>query len=79
MYCIGTRPAEIDWDEFRAERRERRNAIVRKSQRKRRAKAKKAGLCSQCCKGIPEKGRKSCPKCLARAREMMQRKRKSSI
>ena len=37
------------------------------------------GLCSQCCKGIPEKGRKTCPACLDKAREKMRRRRMSSI
>ena len=62
-----------------AERRKHRNEIVRKSQRKRRAEAVGNGLCSQCCKGIPAPGRKNCPECLKRAREIARRKRISSI
>lgn len=65
--------------EYNAEHREHRNEIVRRSQRKRRAEAVKNGLCCQCCRGVPEPGRKSCPKCLERAREAARKKRKSSI
>lgn len=60
-------------------KRKHRQEIVRKSQRRRREKARKTGICSQCCKGIPEKGRKTCPACLEKAREMMRRVRKSTI
>ncbi|MBO6298751.1 MAG: hypothetical protein J6N53_07880 [Lachnospiraceae bacterium] len=49
----------------REERREYRKAIIRKSQRKRRAEAREKGLCIQCCTGIPASGRK----CLEKARE----------
>lgn len=84
MYCVGAERAGIDWSEWLEcseleERREHRKAIVRKSQRRRRAKARKTGMCSQCCKGIPEKGRKTCPECLKKARERMRRIRKSTI
>ena len=64
---------------YNAEHREHRNEIVRKSQKKRRAEAVRNGLCCQCCRGVPEVGRKSCPKCLKRAREAARRKRESSI
>lgn len=64
---------------YNAEHREHRNEIVRRSQRKRRAEAVKNGLCCQCCRGVPEVGRKSCPKCLKRARAAARRKRESSI
>ena len=84
MYCTGAEQVGIDWSEWLEcneleKRREHRRAIVRKSQKRRRAKARKAGLCSQCCKGKPEKGRKTCPACLEKAREKMRRVRKSSI
>lgn len=79
MYCIGTKPAEIDWSEPDEKKRQHRREIVRKSQRKRRAKARKTGMCSQCCKGKPAKGRKTCPACLEKAREKMRHVRKSTI
>lgn len=78
MYCTGAEPVGIDWSELEKKRKHRQE-IVKKSQRRRRAKARKTGMCSQCCKGIPEKGRKTCPACLEKAREKMRRKRKSSI
>lgn len=78
MYCLGAESAEIDWSELE-KRRENRKAIVRKSQRKRRAEAAANGLCCQCCRGVPAPGRKSCPKCLEQARDRMKRKRISSI
>ena len=59
--------------------REHRNEIVRRPQKKRRAEAVANGLCCQCCRGVPAPGRKSCPKCLERAREAARRKRESSI
>ena len=65
--------------EYNAEHREHRNEIVRRSQRKRRAEAVKNGLCGVCCREIPEPGRKTCTKCLERAREAARKKRKSSI
>lgn len=77
MYCTGAEPVGIDWNEQK--KRQHRQEIVRKSQRRRRAKARKTGMCSQCCKGIPEKGRKTCPACLEKARERMRRVRKSTI
>lgn len=46
MYCLGAESAEIDWSELE-KRRENRKAIVRKSQRKRRAEAAANGLCCQ--------------------------------
>ena len=86
MYCVGAEPAGIDWSELEKrmekrmeKRREHRKAIVRKSQRKRRAEAVANGLCCQCCRGVPAPGRKSCPKCLEQARDRMKRKRISSI
>lgn len=84
MYCAGAEPAGIDWSEWLEcseleERREHRKAIVRKSQRKRRAEAVANGLCCQCCRGVPAPGRKSCPRCLEQARDRMKRKRISSI
>lgn len=78
MYCAGAEPVGIDWSELE-KRREHRKAIVRKSQRKRRAEAVANGLCCQCCRGVPAPGRKSCPKCLEQARDRMKRKRISSI
>lgn len=84
MYCSEAQRIGIDWDEWLEcseleKRREYRKEIVRKSQRRRRAKARKTEMCSQCCKGIPEKGRKTCPACLEKARERMRRIRKSTI
>ena len=79
MYCTEAEPVGIDWSELDEKKRKHRRAIVRKSQRRRRAKARKTGICSQCCKGIPEKGRKTCPACLEKARERMRRIRKSTI
>ena len=79
MYCTGAEPVGIDWSELDEKKQKHRREIVRKSQKRRRAKARKAGLCSQCCKGKPEKGRKTCPACLEKAREKMRRVRKSSI
>lgn len=64
---------------YLAEHREHRNEIVRKSQRKRRAEAVANGLCNQCCREVPAPGRRSCPKCLQRAREAMRKKRVPSI
>lgn len=77
MYCAGAEPVGIDWNELK--KRQHKREIVRKSQRRRRAKARKTGMCSQCCKGIPAKWRKTCPACLEKARERMRRIRKSSI
>ena len=79
MYCTEAEPVGIDWSELDEKKRKHKRAIVRKSQRRRRAKARKTGMCSQCCKGIPEKGRKTCPECLKKARERMRRIRKSTI
>lgn len=79
MYCTGAEPVGIDWSELDEKKKQHRREIVRKSQRKRRAKARKKGMCSQCCKGRPEKGRKTCPACLEKAREKMRRVRKSTI
>lgn len=79
MYCTKAEPVGIDWSELDEKKRKHRQAIVRKSQRRRRAKARKTGMCSQCCKGIPEKGRKTCPACLEKARERMRSRRMSSI
>lgn len=79
MYCVGSEPVGIDWSELDEKKRKHKRAIVRKGQRRRRAKARKTGMCSQCCKGIPAKGRKTCPACLEKARERMRRIRKSSI
>lgn len=79
MYCTGAEQVGIDWSELDEKKRKHRQEIVRKSQRRRRAKARKTGMCSQCCKGIPEKGRKTCPECLEKAREKMRRRRKSTI
>lgn len=79
MYCTGAEPVGIDWSELDEKKRKHRQEIVRKSQRRRRAKARKTGMRSQCCKGIPEKGRKTCPECLEKAREKMRRRRKSTI
>lgn len=55
--------------EYQKSHKEQRNKIVRKSQRKRRDAAREKGMYSQCCIGIPAPGRKSCPKCLERARQ----------
>ena len=63
------------WSEYQKAHKEQRNKIVRKSQRKRRAAAREKGMCIQCCIGIPAPGRKSCPKCLERAREYARMKR----
>lgn len=79
MYCTGAEPVGIDWSELDEKKRKHKQEIVRKSQRRRRAKARKTGMCSQCCKGIQEKGRKTCPACLEKARERMRRIRKSTI
>lgn len=80
MYCITPQQREQDWDAlWKEERRGHRNEIVRKSQKKRRAEAVTKGLCGQCCKGVPERGYKTCPECLKRAREQMRKKRDSSI
>lgn len=79
MYCTEAEPVGIDWSELDEKKRKHKRAIVRKSQRRRRAKVRKTGMCSQCCKGIPEKGRKTCPECLKKARERMRRIRKSTI
>lgn len=65
-------------EEHEEEYRQYRNAIVRKSQMRRRAEARANGLCIQCCKGVPTPGRKSCPKCLERARDYARRKREVS-
>ena len=77
MYCAGIDQPEIDWEKLN-EYREHRNAIIRKCQNKRREMAKRKGLCGQCCIGKPEKGKKSCPKCLERAREYARKRRASS-
>lgn len=45
---------------------EYRKAVVRESQRKRRAAAKEQGLCSICCLNIPEMGYKTCSTCRKR-------------
>lgn len=79
MYCTKAEPVGIDWSELDEKKRKHRQEIVRKSIRRLRAKARKMGMCAQCCKGIPEKGRKSCPECLKKARERMRRIRKSTI
>ncbi len=79
MYCTEAEPVGIDWSELDEKKRKHRREIVKKSQRRRRAKARKTGMCSQCCRGIPEKGRKTCPACLKKAREKMRRRRMSSI
>ncbi len=79
MYCAGAEPVGIDWSEMDEKKRKHRREIVKKSQRRRRAKARKTGMCSQCCKRILEKGRKTCPECLEKARERMRRRRMSSI
>lgn len=70
---------EENKERFHEAHREHRNEIVRRSQKKRRAEAVANGLCCQCCRGVPAPGRKSCPKCLERAREAARRKRESSI
>ena len=79
MYCTEAEPVGIDWSELDEKKRKHRREIVKKSQRRRRAKARKTGMCSQCCRGIPEKGRKTCPACLKKAREKMRLRRMSSI
>ncbi len=62
------------WREYQRTHSEQRKKIVRKSQKKRRAEAREKGLCIQCCIGIPAQGRKSCPKCLERARAYSRKK-----
>ena len=62
------------WREYQRTHSEQRKKIVRKSQKKRRAEAREKGLCIQCCIGIPAPGRKSCPKCLERARAYSRKK-----
>lgn len=51
-----------DYDEYRRD-------IVRRSQAKRREKAKELGLCPICCKATPEEGKTSCEVCCKRARD----------
>lgn len=57
-------PKRHDWsvedhEAYRAE-------IVRTAQRKRRAMAKEKGLCTVCCRNIPEVGYKTCKECRTR-------------
>lgn len=48
------------------EYQEHRRAIVRQSQKKRRALAKEKGLCSICCLRVPERGHVTCAECRER-------------
>lgn len=46
-----------------------RRAVVRESQKRRRAKAAEQGLCSICCLNIPDDGYKTCTECRKRIME----------
>lgn len=52
---------------------EHRRGVVRKSQAKRRLKARQNGLCPQCCKKPVIPGRSLCRGCLERQREVQKR------
>lgn len=52
---------------------EHRRAIVRESQKKRRARAVANGMCSICCRNIPDTGHVTCKAC----RERIIRRRKA--
>lgn len=54
-------------EEHKAYRRQ----IVRESQRRRRAEAKKTGMCSMCCTKPARKGFKTCEDCAERSRISM--------
>lgn len=60
-------PKRHDWtvEDHAAYRAE----IVRTAQRKRRQLAKENGLCSICCRNIPEAGHKTCKSCRVKITE----------
>lgn len=61
------KPKTHDWtvEDYEEYRRD----IVRRSQAKRRERAKELGLCPICCVREPEEDRKSCEVCCKRARD----------
>ena len=59
-------------DEYLEYRRE----VVRRSQAKRRAKAKAKGLCSICCLNVPERGYVTCRECRKKISQMNSRRAK---
>ena len=46
-----------------------RRAVIRESQKRRRMKAAEDGLCTICCRNIPEAGHKTCRACRMRVSE----------
>lgn len=58
------------------EYQEYRREVVRASQRKRRMIAKERGLCSICCRNVPETGLKTCKECRIKISMMNSRRAK---
>ena len=56
---------------------EYRRAVIRQSQRKRRALAKAVGLCSICCSRVHAPGRVTCDECNNRVKAYNRRRAKS--
>jgi hypothetical protein len=54
---------------------EHRRATIRKSQQKRRMKAKESGMCGVCCKRPVKDGYKTCEMCIMRAIDWNKRNR----